>query len=70
MEYIDNTQALNLLQSHKVIEVGSRKVVNNLYSNNVWDMDVMLLDNGQALGLEGDGGNVSYWLIETQDFKE
>jgi hypothetical protein len=70
MKYIDNTQALSLLQAHKVIAVDIRKVVNDAVNNNVWEIDVLMLDNGQAIGLEGDGNSVSYWLIEPQDFKE
>ncbi len=70
MKYIDNNQVLSLLKTHKVIAVDIRKVVNNTFNNNVWEIDVMVLDNGQAIGLEGDGGSVNYWLIEPQDFKE
>jgi hypothetical protein len=70
MKYIDNNQVLNLLQAHKVTAVDIRKVVNDTFNNNVWEIDVMVLDNGQAIGLEGDGGSVNYWLIEPQDFKE
>lgn len=70
MKYIDNTQALSLLQAHKVTAVDSRKVVNDAVNNNVWEIDVLMLDNGQAIGLEGDGNAVSYWLIEPQDIKE
>lgn len=70
MKYIDNTQVLSLLQAHKVTAVDSHKVVNDTFNNNVWSIDVMVLDNGQGIGLEGDGSSVSYWLIEPQDFKE
>jgi len=70
MKYIDNKQVLSLLQTHKVTAVDIRKVVNDTFNNNVWEIDVMVLDNGQAIGLEGDGGSVNYWLIEPQDFKE
>jgi hypothetical protein len=70
MKYIDNNQVLSLLQTHKVTAVDSRKVVNDTFNNNVWEIDVMVLDNGQAIGLEGDGGGTNYWLIEPQDFKE
>jgi hypothetical protein len=70
MKYIDNNQVLSLLQTHKVIAVDSRKVVNDTFNNNVWEIDVMVLDNGQAIGLEGDGSSVNYWLIEAADFKE
>ena len=70
MKYIDNNQVLSLLQTHKVIAVDSRKVVNDTFNNNVWEIDVMVLDNGQAIGIEGDGGSVSYWLVEAADFKE
>lgn len=68
MKCINNTQAMSLLQSHKVTAVDIRKVVNDAVDNNVWSIDVLLLDNGQAIGLEGDGNAVSYWLIEPQDF--
>lgn len=67
MKYIDNNQVLSLLQTHKVIAVDSRKVVNDTFNNNIWEIDVMVLDNGQAIGIES---GVSYWLIEPQDFKE
>ena len=70
MKYIDNNQVLSLLQTHKVIAVDSRKVVNDTFNNNVWEIDVMVLDNGQAIGIEGDGGSVSYWLVEAADFKD
>ena len=70
MKYIDNNQVLSLLQLHKVTAVDSHKVVNDTFNNNVWEIDVVVLDNGQAIGLEGDGGSVNYWLIEPQDFKE
>jgi hypothetical protein len=70
MKYIDNNQVLSFLQAHKVIAVDSRKVINDTFNDNVWEIDVMVLDNGQAIGLEGDGGSVNYWLIEPQDFKE
>lgn len=70
MKYIDNNQVLSLLQTHKVIAVDSRKVVNDTFNNNIWEIDVMVLDNGQAIGIEGDGGSVSYWLIEAADFKD
>lgn len=70
MKYINNTQALSLLQAHKLTFVGIRKVVNDAVNNNVWSIDVLMLDNGQAIGLEGDGNAVFYWLIEPQDFKE
>lgn len=70
MKYIDNNQVLSLLQSRKVTAVDSRKVVNDTFNNNVWQIDVLMLDNGQAIGLEGDGNSVSYWLIEPQNFKE
>ena len=67
MKYIDNNQVLSLLQTHKVTAVDSRKVVNDTFNNNVWEIDVMVLDNGQAIGIES---GASYWLIEPQDFKE
>ena len=70
MKYIDNNQVLSLLQTQKVIAVDSRKVVNDTFNNNVWEIDVMVLDNGQGIGIEGDGGSVSYWLIEAADFKD
>lgn len=70
MKYIDNNQVLSLLQAHKVIAIDIRKVINNTFSGNVWDIDVMMLDNGKAIGLEGDGSSVNYWLIEAADFKE
>ena len=70
MKYIDNNQVLSLLQAHKVIAIDIRKVINNTFSGNVWDIDVMMLDNGKAIGLEGDGSSVNYWLIEATDFKE
>jgi hypothetical protein len=70
MKTIDNTQVFNLLQTHKVKAVDIRKVVNNTFGGNVWDIDVMMLNNGQAIGLEGDGSSVNYWLIEAEDFKE
>jgi hypothetical protein len=70
MKYIDNTRVLSLLQTHKVTAVDIRKVINDTFNNNVWEIDVMVLDNGQAIGLEGDGGSVNYWLIEPKDFKE
>jgi hypothetical protein len=70
MKYIDNNQVLSLLQAHKVTAVDIRKVVNDTFNNNVWEIDVMVLDNGQAIGIEGDGGSVNYWLIEPQDFKD
>ena len=70
MKYIDNNQVLSLLQTHKVIAVDSRKAVNDTFNNNVWEIDVMVLDNGQAIGIEGDGGSVSYWLVEAADFKD
>jgi hypothetical protein len=67
MKYIDNNQVLILLQAHKVTAVDSRKVINDTFNDNVWEIDVILLDNGQAIGIES-GAN--YWLIEPQDFKE
>lgn len=67
MKYIDNNQVLSLLQTHKVTAVDSRKVANDTFNNNVWEIDVMVLDNGQAIGIES---GVNYWLIEPQDFKE
>jgi len=67
MKYIDNNQVLRLLQAHKVIAVDSRKVINDTFNDNVWEIDVIVLDNGQAIGIES-GAN--YWLIEPQDFKE
>lgn len=67
MKYIDNNQVLSLLQTHKVIAVDSRKVINDTFNNNVWEIDVMVLDNGQSIGIES---GASYWLIEPQDFKE
>lgn len=67
MKYIDNNQVLSLLQTHKVTAVDSRKVANDTFNNNVWEIDVMVLDNGQAIGIEN---GASYWLIEPQDFKE
>ena len=70
MKYIDNNQVLSLLQAHKVTAIDIRKVINNTFSGNVWDIDVMMLDNGKAIGLEGDGSSVNYWLIEAADFKE
>jgi hypothetical protein len=70
MKYIDNNQVLSLLQTHKVTAVDSRKVANDTFNNNVWEIDVMVLDNGQAIGIEGDGGSVSYWLVEAADFKD
>ena len=70
MKHIDNNQVLSLLQAHKVIAIDIRKVINNTFSGNVWDIDVMMLDNGKAIGLEGDGSSVNYWLIEAADFKE
>lgn len=67
MKYIDNNQVLSLLQAHKVTAVDIRKVVNDTFNNNIWEIDVIMLDNGQAIGIES-GAN--YWLIEPQDFKE
>lgn len=67
MKYIDNNQVLSLLQAHKVTAVDIRKVVNETFNNNIWEIDVIMLDNGQAIGIES-GAN--YWLIEPQDFKE
>jgi len=67
MKYIDNNQVLSLLQAHKVIAVDIRKVINDTFNDNVWEIDVIVLDNGKAIGIES-GAN--YWLIEPQDFKE
>jgi len=52
------------------MDVDIRKVINTTYKNAVWEIDVMILDNGQAIGLEGDGSGANYWLVEPQDFKE
>lgn len=68
MKYIKHAQALSLLQTHKVTAVDIRKVINGVMNNSVWEIDVLMLDNGQAIGLEGDESAVSYWLIEPQDF--
>jgi hypothetical protein len=69
MKQITIEESANLIKQHKVTTVDIRKVFNDTYKN-VWEIDVMLLGNGQAIGLEGDGGGVSYWLIEAADFKE
>ena len=70
MKHINNTKALSLLQACNVTAVDIRKVINDSVNNNVWEIDVLMLDNGQAIGIEGDGSAICYWLIEPQDFKE
>lgn len=70
MKNIVNAQVLSLLQTHKVTAVDNRKVVNDSVGNNVWEISVIMLSNGQAIGIEGDDNTVTYWLIEPQDFKE
>jgi hypothetical protein len=70
MKHINNTKALSLLQACKVTAVDIRKVINDSVNNSVWEIDVLMLDNGQAIGLEGEGNAICYWLIEPQDFKE
>ena len=70
MKTINTNEVLSLLQTHKVMDVDIRKVINTTFKNAVWEIDVMILDNGQAIGLEGDGSGANYWLVEPQDFKE
>lgn len=69
MKTINNTEVLSLLQAHKVVDVTNKRCLNSQY-NTVWEIDGMLLDNGQFIGIDGDGGGIQYWLAQPQDIKE
>lgn len=69
MKTITPTEVLNLLQAQKVVDVTSKHCINKQY-NAVWEIDGMLLDNGQFIGIDGDGGGTQYWLAQPQEIKE
>ena len=69
MKPITDDEVLNLLQSHKVVDVTNKRCFNSDYKN-VWEIDGLLLDNGCFIGIEGDGGSTQYWLAQPQDIKE
>lgn len=68
MKTISDAEVLALLQAHKVVAVGIRKCFNAQYKND-WHIDGMTLNNGQFIGMEGEG-SITYWLAQPEDIKE
>lgn len=69
MKEINNEEVLNLLQTHKVSDVNVYKIFHSRYKT-IWEIDGMLLDNGQLIALDGNSNSINYLLIESQDIKE